>query len=96
MPARRYVLLALATACWVGLGFTFPLAVHPATTVIEDGTYDASQFIWNVWWVNEALVHLHTNPFYTRYLMLGSFDAWGASGSGRSRGDTGNLRRPPG
>jgi hypothetical protein len=36
--------------------------------VIEDGTSDAYQFTWNLWWVRESLVRLHRNPFFTPYL----------------------------
>jgi hypothetical protein len=36
--------------------------------VLEDGTLDAYQFIWNVWWAGESLVHLRSSPFFTTYL----------------------------
>lgn len=68
MPTRRFVLVALAAGALVGVGLSYPLVLHPASTVVDDGTNDAFQFVWNVWWVREALVALQTNPFYTRHL----------------------------
>jgi hypothetical protein len=68
MSGRRFVLLAALAGLGVSLWLTHPLAVHPATTALDDGTLDAFQFIWNVWWVCESLVRLHTNPFFTHYL----------------------------
>src|SRR5262249_30460801 len=67
MPGRL-VVLSLAVGVAIGTWLTWPLVLHPATTVLDDGTYDAFQFLWNLWWVREALVHLHANPFHTRYL----------------------------
>jgi hypothetical protein len=68
MSGRRFVVLAAAAGVLTGLWLTWPLALHPASTVLDDGTFDAFQFIWNVWWVREALLRLHTSPFFTRYL----------------------------
>jgi len=68
MPARRFVLLALGVGTGVALLLTDPLARHPASTLLDDGTLDCFQFTWNLWWVRTALVDLHTNPFYTRWL----------------------------
>src|SRR5262245_303432 len=68
MPPRRFLLVVSAIGALVGLAVTYPLARHPVSTVLDDGTLDAFQFVWNIWWVREALLHLHTNPFHTRYL----------------------------
>jgi hypothetical protein len=29
---------------------------------------DNQLFIWNFWWFKQAIFHLHTNPFFTKYL----------------------------
>jgi hypothetical protein len=68
MPARRLGLLALVVGVGTALVLTHPLAQHPASTVLDDGTLDCFQFIWNLWWVRVSLVELHTNPFFTRWL----------------------------
>src|SRR5215470_5020033 len=68
MPARRFVLLALVAGGGAALVLTHPLARHPATTALDDGTLDCFQFVWNFWWVRTSLLDLHTNPFFTRYL----------------------------
>ncbi len=68
MPTRRFALLVGLVGTCVGIALTYPLVLHPTTTVLDDGTLDAYQFLWNVWWMRESLVELHTNPFFTRYL----------------------------
>jgi hypothetical protein len=68
VSSRRFVALAAALGAAVGLVLTAPLALHIRSRVLEDGTYDAYQFLWNLWWVRESLCRLHTSPFHTRYL----------------------------
>ena len=68
MPTRRFALLVGLVGIGVAIALTYPLVLHPTTTVLDDGTLDAYQFLWNVWWLRESLVELHTNPFFTRYL----------------------------
>src|SRR4029453_10814269 len=68
MPARRFGLLALVVGTGVALALTHPLARHPATTVLDDGTLDTFQFVWNLWWARASVVDLHVNPFFTRHL----------------------------
>src|SRR5512140_3885114 len=68
MLARRFLLLALGVGAGVALVLTDPLARHPTSTLLDDGPLDCFQFTWNLWWVRTALVDLHTNPFYTRWL----------------------------
>lgn len=68
MPARRFVLLAVVAGGGAALLLTHPLILHPATTALDDGTFDCFQFTWNLWWVKTSLLDLHTNPFYTRWL----------------------------
>jgi hypothetical protein len=68
MSLARFVALCTGVGVLVALWQTHPLALAPTATVIDDGTLDAFQFTWNLWWVREALLELHTNPFHTRYL----------------------------
>jgi hypothetical protein len=68
MPARRFVLLALVAGSVVGVALSYPLVLHPSTIILDDGTLDAFQFTWNLWWLRASLVDLHTNPFFTRLL----------------------------
>ena len=70
MRTRRFTLLALAAGTALALVMTDPLARHPASTVLDDGTLDCFQFIWNLWWLRTSLVDLHTNPFFTRFLFF--------------------------
>jgi hypothetical protein len=58
---------------WATLAFaaltilmTWPVAAHLTTEVPGGG--DAWQNIWNLWWVKQALVTLHTNPYHTDLL----------------------------
>lgn len=45
---------------------TWPIAANLATEVPGGG--DAWQHIWNLWWVKQALLTLHTNPYHTDLL----------------------------
>src|SRR6185295_4388332 len=62
---RRLGALALAAA--TALLLTWPLARHPTTRLLDDGTLDGFQFTWNLWWVRTALL-TGQNPFFTREL----------------------------
>jgi hypothetical protein len=68
MPAWRLGLAALVVGAGTALVLTHPLILHPTTTVLDDGTFDCFQFVWNVWWVRTSLLDLHVNPFFTRHL----------------------------
>src|SRR5512133_52146 len=68
MSARRLGLLALVVGAATALVLSHPLPLHPASTILDDGTLDCFQFTWNLWWVKTALVDLHTSPFFTRWL----------------------------
>jgi len=59
---------ALAVGVLAALAVTFPLALNLRTAVLDDGSYDPYQFVWNLWWVHESLLRLHVNPFHTRFL----------------------------
>jgi hypothetical protein len=45
---------------------TWPVAAKLSSEVPGGG--DAWQHIWNLWWVKEALLNLHTNPYHTNLL----------------------------
>jgi hypothetical protein len=66
----RFVLLACAVGVATGLVLTWPLALHVRSHFLDDGTLDAFQFAWNLWWASESVFHLHTTPFFTRYLFF--------------------------
>lgn len=59
LPAGLYLLLYYA--------FSFPL-FHRFSTHYFCGQEDGYQNIWNLWWVNKAVVDLHQLPWYTTYL----------------------------
>ena len=61
-------MLALGVGLVTAAVLTFPLPLHLGSAVLEDGTFDAYQFVWNIWWVRESLLGLHQNPFFTSYL----------------------------
>jgi hypothetical protein len=49
---------------------TWPLVIHAADSIViwENFPWDSWQFLWNLWWVKQALVEIHTNPFHTDLL----------------------------
>jgi hypothetical protein len=59
-------LLALAGYTLLTLVLTDPIAGKLFTEVPGGG--DAWQHIWNLWWVKESLLDLHTNPYQTDLL----------------------------
>jgi hypothetical protein len=68
VPTPRFAGLAAALGLAVACTLTFPLALQLGGAFLEDGSFDAYQFAWNLWWAGESLLRVHTNPFYTRYL----------------------------
>jgi hypothetical protein len=46
---------------------TYPLIAH-FTTHIPGGNVDEGAFLWNIWWMKQALLDLHTNPLFTNYI----------------------------
>jgi hypothetical protein len=50
---------------------TWPLLLHMPSSVIQKGArpVDAGQGIWNLWWMQQALLH-GQNPYITRYLFF--------------------------
>src|SRR5262249_44879421 len=65
---RRFAVVAGAAGAATAVVLTFPLVLHLRSRVLEDGSYDVYQFLWDIWWVRESLLVLHTNPFRTTYL----------------------------
>jgi hypothetical protein len=51
--------------------FTWPLALHWQTGVIQHGStpVDGGQNIWGLWWIRHAILH-GQNPYVTRYLFF--------------------------
>lgn len=68
LSRARLTPIAVVVGAAVALALTHPLLLHPSSWVLDDGTWDAYQSLWNVWWVRESLTRLATNPFFTRYL----------------------------
>jgi hypothetical protein len=68
VSTRRFLVLAGVLGLVTALVLTHPLALHLGHMVLEDGSFDAYQFLWNLWWVRESLLTLHQNPFVTRFL----------------------------
>lgn len=68
MSRPRFVLLSAVLGLAVGVILSWPLVLHLGSEVLDDGTFDAFQFTWNLWWVKESLVDLHQHPFRTSFL----------------------------
>lgn len=51
----------------VALMMLYPLTLHMGSYAPGSGA-DTYQNLWNLWWVNYAVFHLHTNAFYTKIL----------------------------
>jgi hypothetical protein len=64
--AWRVHLLVLAGYTLLTLLLTYPIPLRLFTDVPGGG--DAWQHIWNLWWVKQALLNLHTNPYHTDLL----------------------------
>ena len=62
-------LLVLVGYLLAGVMFTWPLALHWQTGVIQKGTVpiDTGQGIWNLWWARHSLLNGH-DPYLTRLL----------------------------
>ncbi len=62
---RRRASLALLTAIALYIALTvlatYPLAWHFGTHHVGEDGGDARVYLWNLWWVETALVELHTN-----------------------------------
>ncbi|PJE58134.1 MAG: hypothetical protein COU81_02420 [Candidatus Portnoybacteria bacterium CG10_big_fil_rev_8_21_14_0_10_36_7] len=52
---------------------TFPQIIHISSFMPSYG--DSWQFLWNFWWVKEAVIHLHTNPFVSNYIFWPTGDS---------------------
>ena len=68
MSGARFAVLTAVLGLALGVFLSWPLVLHLQTAVLDDGSLDAFQFAWNVWWVQESLLALHRHPFYTHYL----------------------------
>ncbi len=63
-PYKIYVASAHAA---LTLLLTYPL-VFKLTTQVIGPAEDNLQSLWNLWWVKQAILSLHTHPYYTDYL----------------------------
>lgn len=65
----RWKLVVFLGYVLLGIVFTWPLALHWQTGVIQKGALpvDTGQGIWNLWWARHSLLH-GQNPYLTRYL----------------------------
>lgn len=60
-------LLVVAGYILLVFALTYPLSLHPGSLVV--GLFvDAESHMWSYWWMREALLELHTNPFFTTRL----------------------------
>src|SRR3954470_16075055 len=64
--ARMLLLPALVyLACYVAL--TFPLILEFRTHFFGNDD-DGLQNVWNLWWIDYAITHLHRSPWFTSWL----------------------------
>lgn len=60
--------LAFGAYLIISLIWTYPLIAKFSTAMFGLGG-DRYIHLWNMWWMKKALLELHTNPFFTDYLM---------------------------
>ena len=66
--ALRTLLPPLFFLGWAIL-FTFPLVFHLGDSVALARGGDAWLHIWDLWWLDKALLGLHQSPYYTNYIL---------------------------
>ena len=66
--ALKRLSIPLFFLAWALL-FTVPLAAHMGDAVVLARGGDAWLHMWDLWWVDKALVGLHKNPYHTTYLL---------------------------
>ncbi|MFQ5789630.1 MAG: hypothetical protein ACE5JI_04055 [Acidobacteriota bacterium] len=57
--------LLLLLYSFLALLFTYPLVLQFLTHHVGEDGGDARVYLWNLWWVDKALVELHRNPYET-------------------------------
>ena len=62
IPVRWHA-LAAAIFALLAIAWTFPLVLHPSTHLTGPGIGDNVGFLWNFWWMRQALA-LHANVFH--------------------------------
>jgi len=65
--ARIWLLLAFVLYLAVALVMFYPITANMKTVAPGTGA-DTYQNLWDIWWVNYAVINLHTNAFYTHLL----------------------------
>ncbi len=48
--------------------YTWPVLISPDRIIPGSFETDQNQNIWSLWWFKRALLDLHTNPYFSRYL----------------------------
>ena len=48
--------------------FTYPLVWFLGTHHVGQDGGDARIYLWNLWWVDQAVTELHANPFETDFI----------------------------
>jgi hypothetical protein len=68
---RRAILATWPALFFLGwaLAFTFPLALHATDSVVLSRGGDAWLHMWDLWWVDNALVSLQANPYHTDFIL---------------------------
>lgn len=67
LKSIREHIFVIAFFLLMTLVLTYPLVSHFSTHLAGDSG-DGWQNVWNMWWMNKALMGLHQNPYYTNYL----------------------------
>ena len=65
MRRQWATLLVLFVYVALALLFTYPLVLNIGTHHVGEAEGDAQVYLWNLWWVEQALTELHTDPFRT-------------------------------
>ncbi len=64
---RHFAVIGLYTL--LAIVVTWPLILRFGSEVIAEHYFDRLQNLWNIWWVKEALIDQHSNPFHTNMLL---------------------------
>src|SRR5437868_3405706 len=67
LPGWRTAFPFLFFLAWAIL-FSFPLVLHLGDSVVLAKGGDAWQHLWNLWWVDKALVDLGQSPYHTSFI----------------------------
>lgn len=68
MSIGRFLAVSGALGAVTAVVVTWPLVLSLDRAFLDDGTFDAFQFAWNVWWVRESVLVRGASPFFTDLL----------------------------